>query len=1085
MMINNFKSRRIFFVKDSIRFRVTAILMALIMTYIVIPSDLWAFGIENTEVVPRMIEPYNDPTVSHTAGVGTESEDKYIIREEVERRSETTRQYLMSDGSIMVQEYGFPVNYIDGEDYKELDNRLIKTAATRKNAGFYRNAAGYYDVKISEKIDGENNHITVAKDGYSIAMGLKSSETAPIKESMAQVASNQIKAAAKIKEGTDYSLIKTKKPIISEKIRSEVLFDNVFEDTSFEYELMPTGVKENIIVHQRQDNYDYEFSLLAEGMQSIQEGKSVLFVNVAGETIFRMPAMYMTDAAGAYSEEVFYTLTGSAGNYNLKITADKNWINAEERVFPVVIDPIIDTWTTSTASGWTLKHDGTKMGAVDGRVNVSTSSYAAVRFPIPESIGNMTLSYGHAKMHVQSSGTIISSGLDYKIYAAEALTSFSDVQTLQDLKLEDTYVWGGTAKSARQHWDNFFFSGNSVKNNEIIFIYKHTSNSGITGGVSINASERLPQLTLYYQNIQGVSEYPTETFEVSGATAHVNMVNRKLSVAIDGLSVNTAYLPLQVDLMYNQDYNAVFHELGITNYFGNHIKSNFQQYVKSSANGDIYYHIGADGSVNTYLKDKGSDGIYISEKTNLSLHIIGRKATLFDDVGNEMEFEDGRLKCIRSENYLLGEIRVNYEQTGGMNTDKIDCIQFYRANSQIPANEIKFFYNSANQVDGIDSYCRDENNNLQLLGSKTLSYSGNNLVYVRNSLQAIRLTLEYSNGNLSALRSSSGAGYHFDYENNFVNCVTYTQGVSSVKEYDKVTFSNAKNTVSANYFSDGIFIGNRNTATDIQKRMISEWYSDVAGNYTVVTDSLWRSSGNDPFWPNYTRSLYSYEEKLNTNFDDAFTLSGNGSKSSTLASAVEYKAGNRYVLGFRMEANSATDITVMVGSQTKRIQTAGATNSYITIPFSRIASGTQIKFLNNIGLNVQIHHVSFAAVTQVNQYKSLSGVMYAYRIYKDEVIDTDRTTLTEYLENRGIGRIEERDNENGGVLKTKTFSYNEDPSSRVGRLSNITETEGNKTTTTTITSSNTADSETVTISTTKNYTTLRTIETYETGFNLI
>ena len=32
MMINNFKSRRGFFVKDSIRFRVTAILMALIMT---------------------------------------------------------------------------------------------------------------------------------------------------------------------------------------------------------------------------------------------------------------------------------------------------------------------------------------------------------------------------------------------------------------------------------------------------------------------------------------------------------------------------------------------------------------------------------------------------------------------------------------------------------------------------------------------------------------------------------------------------------------------------------------------------------------------------------------------------------------------------------------------------------------------------------------------------------------------------------------------------------------------------------------------------------------------------------------------
>ncbi|MGN0335847.1 MAG: RHS repeat domain-containing protein, partial [Lachnospiraceae bacterium] len=61
-----------------------------------------------------------------------------------------------------------------------------------------------------------------------------------------------------------------------------------------------------------------------------------------GISVYEIPAAYMTDAAGAYSDAVVMEISESeAGNWNLRITADVEWVNAEDRVFPVQIDPTV------------------------------------------------------------------------------------------------------------------------------------------------------------------------------------------------------------------------------------------------------------------------------------------------------------------------------------------------------------------------------------------------------------------------------------------------------------------------------------------------------------------------------------------------------------------------------------------------------------------------------------------------------------------------------------------------------------------------------------------------------------------------
>lgn len=58
-----------------------------------------------------------------------------------------------------------------------------------------------------------------------------------------------------------------------------------------------------------------------------------------------IPAPFMYDSDNKYSDSVSYTLEQESINdeYILTISADNEWIDSEETVFPVVIDPVVQT----------------------------------------------------------------------------------------------------------------------------------------------------------------------------------------------------------------------------------------------------------------------------------------------------------------------------------------------------------------------------------------------------------------------------------------------------------------------------------------------------------------------------------------------------------------------------------------------------------------------------------------------------------------------------------------------------------------------------------------------------------------------
>ena len=51
----------------------------------------------------------------------------------------------------------------------------------------------------------------------------------------------------------------------------------------------------------------------------------------------------MYDANGVYSDKVIMNLENTENGYKISIKADDNWLLEENRMYPVVIDPVIST----------------------------------------------------------------------------------------------------------------------------------------------------------------------------------------------------------------------------------------------------------------------------------------------------------------------------------------------------------------------------------------------------------------------------------------------------------------------------------------------------------------------------------------------------------------------------------------------------------------------------------------------------------------------------------------------------------------------------------------------------------------------
>jgi len=112
-----------------------------------------------------------------------------------------------------------------------------------------------------------------------------------------------------------------------------------------EYIVEHNRVKENIIVNQKSDSYEYQFELVLENVyaRASKDGKQLELRNKGTSEIeFIIPSPFMVDDIGDWSDAVYYEIEELKQDVlSVKIVADKEWINDESRIFPVAIDPAV------------------------------------------------------------------------------------------------------------------------------------------------------------------------------------------------------------------------------------------------------------------------------------------------------------------------------------------------------------------------------------------------------------------------------------------------------------------------------------------------------------------------------------------------------------------------------------------------------------------------------------------------------------------------------------------------------------------------------------------------------------------------
>ena len=381
--------------------------------------------------------------------------DSYIEKEMVEKRTDTSKQFLMSDGMIMIQKYGVPIHYEENGEFKEIDN-VLKLSEKDQGEKYFENTANSFKVRFSEKLKADKG-ISLESNGYNLEFlpGFCSEENLQPSQAVLQQSFSLNESALTAEnieknDVLDYSGKKLTIPVQPNVGESALVYENVFEGVDFEYLVNSMGVKENIVVNCPLDNYIFSYTIRAFDLYlNLTDSGEIVASSEEDGDIFVIPAPNMKDAEGFYSEEVYYTLEEEDnGIYKLNITADADWINEAERKFPVKIDPSVISVERMTANGLTLYRTGgiapeyNQSRIKFGKVNSNTCN-AIISFPNENDqfyTSGYQLAYSKLRYYIRSIGGNAAGSTDYTLYTAQTAIPLEDITSVNDINYSESPI---------------------------------------------------------------------------------------------------------------------------------------------------------------------------------------------------------------------------------------------------------------------------------------------------------------------------------------------------------------------------------------------------------------------------------------------------------------------------------------------------------------------------------------------------------------------------------------------------------------------------------------------------------------------
>ena len=691
----------------------------------------------NTENVVK-----DDSLLKESTELTNVQKESYVLSENIKKREINKKYFNMSDGTILVEQYPVAVHYLDCTTgkYEEIDNSLVETTENGRN--YYQNAANDFKIKIQETAQPEEELIEITKGNCRLGFELVSESTLAklnsemrsvkkqvpqnikeeprLKEVKANVKASKVKEKfKKEKQEFSYKEKKVETPQYSVSPASGVTYENIWTGTDLEYEVHASQLKENIIVKEKAQDYRYTFKLNTEGLELVlNEDGSISALDAENSEVFSIPAPFMTDAAGVYSEAVEYSLENTGDYWYLTLTADSDWINDEQTAFPVTIDPIIETTdngrviTSATVYERNKATEINQAQAYAGK-NMGNNCGLSNAYILMDYMGlpnDYILTAGSLKYTFQAKGDfpaiIFAYGIAYEIYTIDSDVYLNNL-TYNNLpeKRQFLYSTDETFTRNKVFTRTCSFDISYIKEGRVAFGFYGPNTDNKTYIGLYTSGENAPVLQLRYRLSLGLGDNSvTETFEDVGITNYVNVFSKQLTSVIDCMEVNSEIMPLNVQAIYNASYDA-YRENAFANsaypsfttsHYGKCFKLNFEQYCvpydfDGDGNEEGYLYVDSGGGYHHFAPSSTANK-YLCEDCQLGyLYVSATAGWVCNRDEKSLYFENGRLSRIQNSEYQT--IRINYDSNGRI-AKIYNCVSNGTANAPASTQKqyINFYY---------------------------------------------------------------------------------------------------------------------------------------------------------------------------------------------------------------------------------------------------------------------------------------------------------------------------------------------------------------------------------------------------------
>ncbi len=519
-----------------------------------------------------------------------EEAEATVIGEDESLRTADTKHFIMSDGTRKAVIYGNAVHYEENGKWEEIDNTL----SYDKDKKEYKNKKNSFKATFKEDFDDEKM-FSLENEGYTISWEYSGNA----------LRSAFTKADYKEKQKSDDKIIKH-----AEKSEDKIRYKNFEADCELEYVVTDKGVKENIILNSKPNKNEFRFKATAEGLTLFKnDDGSISALNSENKEIFYMPAPFMYDSEGVYSYAVSYEIEEKNGKYTVTVVADKDWLKADERAYPVVIDPVIYTKQTSTTVNSTFvtsavptENYGSRQHIYIGHESANYGTcYAMFKNSLPVlNKGDMVVG---AKLNLYLYETSFDGGSNSRQLDAHIITSswaensvtWNTKPTYNSVITDYMFMENGyndwlslDITKAVKGW----YEGTYVNNG--ILIKEHDESLTPARGIfrSENATSNtstIPYIAIDYRNNKGIESYWSYTSFSDGVsgTASINDYTGNLVYTVPLASSVSEIMPVSLSLVYNnycssEAYTAGKNNSNLTS-AGKGWRLNYQQTLLTSA----------------------------------------------------------------------------------------------------------------------------------------------------------------------------------------------------------------------------------------------------------------------------------------------------------------------------------------------------------------------------------------------------------------------------------------------------------------------------------------------------------------------